>query len=626
MKLAHPQASTLGPINTDPKDLVIWSGSSATLQAMATGPIKYVPSIGTAPSGAIAIYTSYVPWPWGTLVNEADEFSADQIPAQIYYENVDRSTAEPAIRALIQSTYGNALPAPEDTMVNDFFAGNWIGKTDTAPNGDPLLRPLIVKAGTNLGTIRVSTLPPPDPTTPNSVILKMRKSDNTTAVDIAQIAIAAYQECRADTQWTNLFTTLGIEVFPLATGTVSGQRILFFSDTKINLATLRSLLENDQNNFKTNPTFYSSYLGATQTMLIHVSHAEAVLGTVQEEMANPCNPPDTTDFDLQTLGYYVELINAYRYLMHLHLFVYLNSSQWPGTEIALWWQMLSDQMTVLNQTLTALYTDPHFSDRSTIDNKVQYSSFLASQLAVTPQQLATLKTFQQITGAVMLIFSIVQAASGLANLAAAIVNGGENFGSLGFGGGAVTLANGTTYVLDEATINNLITSGILTSSAGTIVLMAAQGKGFNPSGQTPAQAQNWVNSRHPNWTHVDFPGGEKWLDENGVERIRYMRPNPKKVLSSPWEHVKTGYWRLKNQFGQYLDALQRTTIVEDPQGNAFALEHGPNGDVRIQVIKADEQFLTNGERYTEYPWNPGDDPMKDVKFATHISASHVGVP
>jgi hypothetical protein len=92
--------------------------------------------------GALAIETQYVPWPWATLVNESDEFITDFIPATIFYENIDRNTSEAAIRTLIRTKYGGTLPAPEDTMVDEFYAGNWVGKSVTDESGTTIVHRL----------------------------------------------------------------------------------------------------------------------------------------------------------------------------------------------------------------------------------------------------------------------------------------------------------------------------------------------------------------------------------------------------------------------------------------------------------------------------------------------------
>src|SRR6266571_3235064 len=88
-KPVQPQASTPGPVSTEPEDLTLWSDASATLCAIAAGPIKYVPPTGASGGGALVIHAFYTPWSWTTLENESDDLSSDQIPAYIYYENVN---------------------------------------------------------------------------------------------------------------------------------------------------------------------------------------------------------------------------------------------------------------------------------------------------------------------------------------------------------------------------------------------------------------------------------------------------------------------------------------------------------------------------------------------------------
>jgi len=44
-----------------------------------------------------------------------------------------------------------------------------------------------------------------------------------------------------------------------------------------------------------------------------------------------------------------------------------------------------------------------------------------------------------------------------------------------------------------------------------------------------------------------------WVDKNGVERLRYMRPNGKNATNSQWARQENGYFRWKDKDGDYLD-------------------------------------------------------------------------
>lgn len=48
--------------------------------------------------------------------------------------------------------------------------------------------------------------------------------------------------------------------------------------------------------------------------------------------------------------------------------------------------------------------------------------------------------------------------------------------------------------------------------------------------------------------------GWKMMDDKGNERIRFMRPNPRrKGTDQNWVHTATGYWMIRDGQGNYLD-------------------------------------------------------------------------
>jgi hypothetical protein len=72
-------------------------------------------------------------------------------------------------------------------------------------------------------------------------------------------------------------------------------------------------------------------------------------------------------------------------------------------------------------------------------------------------------------------------------------------------------------------------------------------------GQSPKQ----IRRRKPSgWRtmRADTGLGWKMIDDKGNERIRFMRPNPrKKGTGQSWAHIATGYWVIRDGQGNYLD-------------------------------------------------------------------------
>jgi intein/homing endonuclease len=64
---------------------------------------------------------------------------------------------------------------------------------------------------------------------------------------------------------------------------------------------------------------------------------------------------------------------------------------------------------------------------------------------------------------------------------------------------------------------------------------------------------NWIKKQKPKgWKTVASDNGKgwKWLDKNGVERLRFQRPQKGAVK---WTREKNGYFRWMNEAGQHLD-------------------------------------------------------------------------
>ena len=58
----------------------------------------------------------------------------------------------------------------------------------------------------------------------------------------------------------------------------------------------------------------------------------------------------------------------------------------------------------------------------------------------------------------------------------------------------------------------------------------------------------------------DNSKGWKWIDENGIERLRFQRPKKGEVK---WLCEKNGYFRWKNELGEFLDELGNVVLTAD---------------------------------------------------------------
>lgn len=78
---------------------------------------------------------------------------------------------------------------------------------------------------------------------------------------------------------------------------------------------------------------------------------------------------------------------------------------------------------------------------------------------------------------------------------------------------------------------------------------------------------NWINKQKPKgWKTVATRDNEDWiwLDENGVERLRFMRPNGKNSTQSDWSRQSNGYFRWQNENGEFLDIDGNIVPKSDP--------------------------------------------------------------
>jgi len=67
----------------------------------------------------------------------------------------------------------------------------------------------------------------------------------------------------------------------------------------------------------------------------------------------------------------------------------------------------------------------------------------------------------------------------------------------------------------------------------------------------------------PTWKKLPANRGNGWklVDENGVERVRFMRPEPDAIN---FQHERTGYWRWKNADDEWLDESGKVVHASDP--------------------------------------------------------------
>jgi RHS repeat-associated protein len=79
---------------------------------------------------------------------------------------------------------------------------------------------------------------------------------------------------------------------------------------------------------------------------------------------------------------------------------------------------------------------------------------------------------------------------------------------------------------------------------------------------------SWIKKNKPKgWKTLktDKGSGWKWVDNNGVERLRFMRPQKDKTKVD-WVRQEQGYFRWKNEKGEYLDADGK--VVPEPSKGA----------------------------------------------------------
>lgn len=83
-------------------------------------------------------------------------------------------------------------------------------------------------------------------------------------------------------------------------------------------------------------------------------------------------------------------------------------------------------------------------------------------------------------------------------------------------------------------------------------------------GQSPHQV---LRKKPRNWRVMPTINRHGWkmIDEKGNERIRFMRPDPRRKAT--WQHIKTGYWVIRDGQGKYLDDYGRVVAPNISFGN-----------------------------------------------------------
>jgi hypothetical protein len=88
------------------------------------------------------------------------------------------------------------------------------------------------------------------------------------------------------------------------------------------------------------------------------------------------------------------------------------------------------------------------------------------------------------------------------------------------------------------------------------LLSRAKGTKAFPRKTLRGVSLKWLSRNKPGgWRQVPAERGSgwKWLDENGIERLRFMRPNGENPANSQWSRQASGYFRWQNENGEFLD-------------------------------------------------------------------------
>jgi hypothetical protein len=129
------------------------------------------------------------------------------------------------------------------------------------------------------------------------------------------------------------------------------------------------------------------------------------------------------------------------------------------------------------------------------------------------------------------------------------------------GGVAITVEGAATGAVAVAMAANGQGPGASSGAEGGQSSRPANGTAVRPTQPFPRKtlrgvSESWLKRNKPRgWKQVptDNNGGWKWLDENGTERLRFMRPNGRNPAASKWSRQANGYFRWTDEAGKYLD-------------------------------------------------------------------------
>jgi hypothetical protein len=113
-------------------------------------------------------------------------------------------------------------------------------------------------------------------------------------------------------------------------------------------------------------------------------------------------------------------------------------------------------------------------------------------------------------------------------------------------------------------------------AAGAVLMEGKKGGGSSkPSASTEfprkslrGVSEKWLKRNKPRgWRQVpaDTKGGWKWLDENGIERLRFMRKSGLNASANQWARQANGYFRWQNAAGEFLDINGKVISKMDPR-------------------------------------------------------------
>jgi RHS repeat-associated protein len=145
---------------------------------------------------------------------------------------------------------------------------------------------------------------------------------------------------------------------------------------------------------------------------------------------------------------------------------------------------------------------------------------------------------------------------------------GVVLGATGEVGGGLLTAGGISAVVGIPVIavsTTFVTGGAANVGVGVRglaqALMSSGSGAAAPASQFPrgslrGVSTKWLQRNKPSgWRQVPSDNGQgwKWLDENGIERLRFTRPNGSNPSASQWSRQANGYFRWQNGAGEFLD-------------------------------------------------------------------------